>query len=180
MSSISPSLYDEIITAVARLQKRETQAELNRDLFWLLSSQGWSFDARPQKVADNPPDDLGINTCFSEIRSRNSRELCRTSTTVDANWHADFAKRHCGGLVQIEAQFGTVESMFKDFCGFRIAYYERRLALGIELVLVSPNLFFSQRKNSVTGMAYYDIAVKTMMAIGLDCPIWLVGIEATM
>jgi len=32
-------------------------------------------------------------------------------------------------LVQIEAQFGTVESMFKDFCGFRIAYYERRLAL---------------------------------------------------
>lgn len=126
---------------------------------------------------ENPPDDLGINASLSEIRSRNNRELCRTSTTVGANWHADYAKSYHGGLVQIEIQFATVESMFKDFCGFRIASYERRLALGIEIVLMSPNQFFSHRRNSVTGMAYYDVAVKTMMAIGLNCPIWLIGIE---
>jgi len=180
VSSIDRSLHDEIITAIARLQKRDTQAELNRDLFWLLCSQGWSFDACPPQAGENPPDDLGIIASLSDIRSRNIRELCSTSTTVGANWHADFAKRYAGGLVQVEVQFGTVESMFKDFCGFRIAHYERRLALGIEIVLVSPNRFFSHRRNSVSGMAYYDIAVKTMMAIGLDCPIWLVGIEATM
>ena len=85
MASIDPSLHDEIITAITRLQKRETQAELNRDLFWLLCSLGWSFDTRPPKVAENPPYDLGINTSLSEIRSQNNRELCRTSTTLGAN-----------------------------------------------------------------------------------------------
>ena len=44
-------------------------------------------------------------------------------------------------LVQIEAQFGTVESMFKDFCGFRIAAFERRLSLGIEIILSNPNYY---------------------------------------
>ena len=39
------------------------------------------------------------------------------------------------GLVQVEAQFGKVESMFKDFCGFMIARFERRIALEIEIVM---------------------------------------------
>ena len=67
--------------------------------------------------------------------------------------------------------------MFKDFCGFKIAYYERRLSLGVEIVMSYPWLYFSHRKDSVSGMAYFDIAVKTLMAIGLNCPIWLIGIE---
>jgi hypothetical protein len=98
VASIDPSLHDEIITAITGLQKRETQAELNRDLFWLLCSLGWSFDTRPPKVAENPPYDLGINTSLSEIRSQNNRELCRTSTTLGANWHADFARSYPSGL----------------------------------------------------------------------------------
>ena len=68
-----------------------------------------------------------------------NRKLCLTSTTLDTRWHAEFAKAFRSKLVQIEAQFSKVEAMFKDFCGFRIAYAERRLALGIEIVLSDPN-----------------------------------------
>jgi hypothetical protein len=67
--------------------------------------------------------------------------------------------------------------MFKDFCGFRIAYAERRLALGIEIVLVDPPGYFSHRKSAVSGMASFDVAKSTLGQIGLQCPIWLVGVE---
>jgi len=88
----------------------------------------------------------------------NMRYLCSTSSTLDAAWHSDFARSYPSGLVQLEVQFGKVESMFKDFCGFRIAYFERRLALGIEIVMSEPSKYFSHRKSAVSGMAYFDIA----------------------
>ncbi len=66
--------------------------------------------------------------------------------------------------------------MFKDFCGFRIAYGERRLALGIEIVLSNPTSYFAHRKNAIGGMASFDIAKNTLTTVGLDCPIWLIGI----
>lgn len=66
--------------------------------------------------------------------------------------------------------------MFKDFCGFRIAYAERRLALGIEIVLSEPVKYFAHRKSSIGGMASFDVARETLTTIGLECPIWLVGI----
>lgn len=53
---------------------------------------------------------------------------------------------------------------------------ERRLALGIEIVMSDPGHYFSQRKNAISGMAYFNIAKTTLPAIGLGCPIWLVGI----
>jgi hypothetical protein len=30
---------------------------------------------------------------------------------------------------------------------------------------------------SISGMAYFDIAKKTLPAIGIDCPIWLIGMH---
>ncbi len=97
--------------------------------------------------------------------------------TID-RWHADFAKTFDGiKLVQIEAQFGKVEAMFKDFCGFRIAYAERRLSLGIMIVLSDPMTYFSHRKSAIGGMASFRVAKDTLNVIGLDCPIWLVGIN---
>ncbi|MDP6583023.1 MAG: hypothetical protein QF535_00100, partial [Anaerolineales bacterium] len=106
----------------------------------------------------------------------NNRTLCLSSTTLNTNWRADFAKSFNNKLVQIEIEFGTVESMFKDFCGFQIAHYEHRLALGIEIVLSHPNQYFSHRKNAISGMAYWETAKNTLLAIGLECPIWLIGI----
>jgi hypothetical protein len=50
------------------------------------------------------------------------------------------------------------------------------LALGIEIVLSNPTSYFAHRKNAMGGMAFFDIAKNTLTIIGLDCPIWMIGI----
>ena len=132
----------------------------------------------PARLNPEPPFDLSIKSVnLEDIKSANATDICLTTTTLEARWRSDYAKLFGGRLVQIEAQFGKVEAMFKDFCGFRIARYERRLALGIEIVMSEPAKYFSHRRASTSGMAYFGIAKKTLPAIGLECPIWLVGIK---
>jgi hypothetical protein len=177
INSINPDLYEELVTVINNLPKRQTQTEINNDLFWLLTHKGWSYDTL-SGVSASPPKELSLtNLTRTDTEQSNQRSLCITSTTLGASWHSDFARLFGDKLVQIEAQFGKVESMFKDFCGFRIARYERRIALGIEIVLCEPYDYFSHRRNAVGGMAYYGIAKNTVPAIGLDCPIWLIGIK---
>ena len=130
----------------------------------------------PAGAGKGSKDAMGSTLSLDEIKKNNNRNLCLTSTTLDTRWHADFAKSFGSSLVQIEAQFGKVEAMFKDFCGFRIAHAERRLSLGIEIVLTDPPAYFSHRKNAIGCMASFDIAKNTLTTIGLDCPIWLIGI----
>lgn len=162
LNKINKSIYDEITSAIENMPKHETQSDINRYLFKQLTDLGWSYDAIPPGIKNKP--------------TSNNRSLCLTSSTLQANWHSDFAKDYLGGLVQVEVQFGKVESMFKDFCGFKIAYAERRLLLGIEIVMSQPSEYFAHRKSSVSGMAYFDIAKETLPLIGLECPIWLIGI----
>ena len=177
INSIDSPLYEEVGDVISKLPKRQKQEEINNDLFWLLISAGWSYDTLAN-VSDLPPVEFGIkDVTKSAVARSNNRSICLTSTTLDASWHSDFAKTYPSGLVQIEAQFGKVESMFKDFCGFRIARHERRLALGIELVLSDPYNYFSHRRNAIGGMAYFKIAKETLPAIGIDCPIWLIGLK---
>ena len=176
INSIDTDLYNQIITIINQLPKRQTQSEINSDLFWLLTSHGWNYDTVLQGTGNIPPTELNVDVSLDEVRKRNNRKLCLTSTTLDTRWHSDFAKSFGTKLVQVEAQFGKVEAMFKDFCGFRIAYAERRLALGIEIVLSNPTSYFAHRKNAIGGMASFDIAKNTLNTIGLDCPIWLIGI----
>ena len=178
INSIDADLFSEIVKIVSQLPKREMQAEINQDLFWLLTARGWSYDTVSAGLPDTFSKRIEVEEfSLSEIKKANNRALCRTTTTIEATWHSDFGKRYASGLVQVEAQFGKVESMFKDFCGFRITNYEKRLALGIEIVLCEPLKYFSHRKNAVGGMAYFDIAKRTLPAVGLDCPIWLLGIK---
>jgi len=177
IDSIDPALHDQAIKVISLLPKRQTQSEINSDLFWHLTLNGWFYDTVPTGSKDSQPDGLGAELSLQDIKSRNKRNLCLTSSTLDTRWHADFAKSFGSKLVQIEAQFGKVEAMFKDFCGFRIAYAERRLALGIEIVLSDPNSYFAHRKQAIGGMASFDVAKNTLTTIGLDCPIWLIGIE---
>ena len=168
INSIEPLLYDEIVSVINKLTKRQTQSEINNDIFWLLMSQGWSYDTLGN-VSELPPSEYNLSKMTRAIVEQNNRRsLCLTSTTIDASWHSDFAKLFGDRLVQIEAQFGKVESMFKDFCGFRIARFERRIVLGIEIVLCEPYRYFAHRRNAIGGMAYFDIARKTLPAIGLD------------
>jgi len=176
INSIDSNLYDEIIEFISMLPKRQTQREVNADIFWLLTSRGWSYDTLGG-IENSPPADLNIhNIDKAAVKKNNNRRLCLTTSSLGATWHADFAKQFDDKLVQVEAQFGKVESMFKDFCGFRMARSEGRLALGIEIVMCNPGKYFSHRKKSISGMAYFEIAKKTLPAIGIECPIWVVGI----
>ncbi|KJS10605.1 MAG: hypothetical protein VR67_17015 [Peptococcaceae bacterium BRH_c8a] len=175
IDSINHNLYQEIIDALDKLPKLATQSEINRHLFRALLNKGWSYDTCPPGVKGLSSGVL--DACGQGKTSNNQRSLCLTSSTLGANWHTDFAKSINGKLIHIEAQFGKVESMFKDFCGFRIAYFERRLALGIKIVISEPYKYFSHRKASIGGMAYFDIAKRTLSAIGLNCPIWLIGLK---
>ena len=173
---IDNNLYDQIVTVISTLPKRTTQSEINADLFWLLTSYGWNYDVVPTEADVESFEPVKVDLTLDDISQRNIRDLCQTSTTLETRWHSDFAKSFESGIVQIEAQFGKVEAMFKDFCGFRIAYAERRLALGIKIVLSDPDSYFSDPENANGGMAGFDIAKNTMTTIGFNCPIWLIGI----
>lgn len=177
IDSIASDLHTEIVETIEVMPKRPTQSEINFDLFWLLTSMGWSYDTTPSGIPKEPDKCLGLDCRLEDIKPFNERSLCLTSETLENKWYADFGKQFDAGIVQIEAQFGKMETMFKDFCGFRMAYAERRLALGIEIVMVDPGTYFAHRKNSVSGMARFKTAKDTLNAIGLDCPIWLIGIE---
>ena len=122
IESIDSDLQNQINTVISRLPKRQTQSEINSDLFWYLTSDGWFYDSVPTGAKDNRPDGLRTNISLQETKNRNKRNQCLTSTTLNTRWHADFAKSFGSKLVQVEAQFGKVEAMFKDFCGFKIAY----------------------------------------------------------
>jgi len=111
INRISPNLYDEVTSAIINMPKHQTQSEINRYLFERLTELSWAYDSIPPGTDHKP--------------ITNERSLCITSSTLQANWHSDFAKEYDSGIVQVEVQFGKVKSMFKDFCGFRIAYAER-------------------------------------------------------
>lgn len=123
LSTISPALYSEVQEIVSNLPKRSTQSEVNQDLFWTLTSKGWSYHAVPSGLDHSTPTSFPDLMPFESIMQGNKGDLCLTTTTLEARWRADFAKQFGGKLVQAEAQFGKVEAMFKDFCGFQIAHF---------------------------------------------------------
>ena len=147
-------------------------------LFWLFTHKGWCYDTIPAESNPECPFELDIMESLEVVRDRNLRELCLTSSTLETRWHADFAKRYGNHLVQVETQFGQAESMFKDFCGFRIAHAEGRLALGIEIVLDDPPRHLADHHHTMGKLATFEMAKETLTTIGLDSPIWLLGIVA--
>jgi hypothetical protein len=48
IDTIDPSLHNQILSILSQLPKRQTQSEINSDLFWLLLADGWNFDSTPQ------------------------------------------------------------------------------------------------------------------------------------
>jgi hypothetical protein len=130
INSINPKLYEEMHELISTLEIRKTQAQINKDLFWFLTQRSWAYDTLTKDIKNLLSLELGVDeNMLNAIKENNNRNLCLTSTTLDTQWHSDFAKSFGDKLVQIEAQFHTVGSMFKDFCGFKIAWHERRLAL---------------------------------------------------
>jgi len=106
--SIDSNLYKEILNIISKLPKRATQSEINQDLLWLFTNEGWICDKISTNLPYEPPYDLGIENYTREnLYTKNvDRSLCLTSTTLETSWKADFAKMFNNKLVQIEAQFG--------------------------------------------------------------------------
>ena len=92
IQSIDPSLFDDIHRIVQQLPKRDTQSQINADLFWLLTSVEWNYDAVLSGTGTNPPKDLKLGQSISGVKERNERHYCLTSTTLNTRWHSDFAK----------------------------------------------------------------------------------------
>jgi hypothetical protein len=99
--SIDPDLQNQIITVISQMPKRQTQSEINSDLFWHLTSDAWSYDSVPTGAKDCRPDFLNKDISLHEIKNRNMRNQCLTSTTLNTRWHADYAKSFGSKLVQL-------------------------------------------------------------------------------
>jgi hypothetical protein len=56
VSAISPELPSEILSILTILPVRKTQAEINNDLFWLLTQKEWAFDTLGLISAASPRD----------------------------------------------------------------------------------------------------------------------------
>lgn len=178
IDAIDPSLRDGLIDVVSTLRKRETQLELNQDLAWLLGLSGWSFACFPQSMPETPPPDLGMASVDRHLlEARRDRTACLASTILEHRWVIDFCKTFARNRVYLEVQFGKKEAVLMDFCKLRIAYYEKHLSLGIEMVLVDPTGFFAHRRAAVSGMARFSVAKEILPIIGLECPIWLIGLS---
>jgi len=83
INSIDNDLYNQIISITNQLPKRLTQSEINSDLFWLLTNQGWNYDTVPQGKGNIPPTEFNVSVSLNEVRKGNDRRLCLTSTTLD-------------------------------------------------------------------------------------------------
>ena len=70
ISSISPMIYDEVIAVINALPKRQMQAELNKDFFWLFLNRGWTYDSKPQNLPNVPPEELGITDAKLRLRKK--------------------------------------------------------------------------------------------------------------
>ncbi len=66
--SIDPGLQDQIILIIEALPKRQTQSEINADLFWLLTSAGWNYDTVPVAAGNGSPDEFDIELSIDEIK----------------------------------------------------------------------------------------------------------------
>ncbi len=177
IGSIATDLHIQVLETIEVLPKRASRSEINFDLFWLLTSMGWSYEAAPSGIDGYPDPCLGLDCQLEDLKPNNQRSLCLTAETIDHHRYADFGMQFDSGIVQLEVQFGKMENLLMDFCGFRMAYAEKRLALGIAMVLVDPGGYFSRPDEDFKDMARFDAAKDALNAIGLDCPIWLVGIE---
>ncbi len=177
IDSIATDLYSQILETIELLPARSLQSDIEFDLFWLLTSVGWQYDTVPTGISKSSPDCFEFDCTLEELESQKDRKACLTSTTLGSQRCADYAKQFDAGLVQIEVQFGALGAMFKDYCGFRIAYAEKRLALGVEIVLNDPTALTAQIEKPDTELANFEVAKQTLDTIGLDCPIWLLGIE---
>lgn len=175
---IDGSIRKDIMFAIDRLPKRRFQNQINSDLVWLLSSRGWAFSSFPSKFPSKPPNELQLEGFTKEKIERSRRkEDCLITSNLALDWYADFGKSFDSKSILVEVQFGKIEAAFRDFCRFAITYHERRMDLGILVVIFQPKEYFSEEGSRVSGMADFETVKNAIWAVDLNCPIWLIGLR---
>ena len=91
--SVDPALFDDIHLIIQKLPKRDTQSQINTDLFWLLTSMDWNYDTVLHRTGKRPPEGIGVKLALSVIKERNKRDQCLTSKKLNTFWHSDFSKQ---------------------------------------------------------------------------------------
>ena len=90
---------------------------------------------------------------------------------------SDFAKEFVDKTVKMGVAFGKPDKILQDFIKLRISYAEKRMALGIELVVKDKTIFSFSEENNSEPPVLFDSAINTLVMLDIECPIWLIGIE---
>jgi hypothetical protein len=138
LSSISPNLEKEIKQALDKLVANKDSKALSVDLSRHLVVNGW----------------VG------------SQELCKTSSSIEIETKSDLAKKFDDQLVQLEMQANDLEGIASDVIKFRIAFAEKRIRAGIEIII----------QNGDTP-ATFETVKDMLVKLDIDCPVWLIGIS---
>tara|TARA_B100000315_G_C14424369_1_gene517100 strand:- start:71 stop:604 length:534 start_codon:yes stop_codon:yes gene_type:complete len=104
-------------------------------------------------------------------------EEVKVSKNKHIGMKCDFYKTFNNNQVFLEIQFGKTEAILKDVCKMQIAYDEQSLDLGIVIVPLDPNQMFSERKKSISGMAYFTMVKHVLPYLHFKYPMWVIGLN---
>lgn len=165
LNSISPNLEKDINHILNKMPERKDSKSLLNDLFWLLASNGWSFSETPAELKNTPPENLRLSLSVETIIESNKPEFCKSSSNLDIDSKSDFAKKYDGQLVQMEIQTDDLKEIASDLIKFRIAFAEKKIQVGIEIIIQNEN-----------EPAAFENVKAMLVKLDVDCPVWVIGI----
>jgi len=166
LKTISPGLEKEIYETLETLPERNHRKENHDDLFWLLFSKGWAFSSSHSINGNNPPEDLGLS--LNNPLESNDPKICRVSTVLEIDSESGFSKKFGKNLVHSNIQENSLKEISADVTKFRIAFREKRIQTGIEMV-------FMNNKTDDTKDSFENVK-DLLFKLDIDCPIWLLGV----
>jgi hypothetical protein len=168
IDSIDSTFSVQIKDFVKKLPETQDVEILTANVFWMLASSGWSFSELPESISNDPPSGLKVDSKLSEIKKQNSSEICAASLKSDSPKYNDFAKSLSDQIIHLNIAARESEKLTVDFTNFQLAYAEKRIPLGIELVPM---------QSSDPDGACFDLGVELLSMLKFDCPIWLIGLR---
>ena len=168
IDSIEPAFSSQIKDLFKKMPEAQDDNVLISNVFWMLASNGWSFSELPESISNDPPSGLKVNFKLPEIKKKNSFDLCAASLKPDTPKYNDFAKSLNDQIIHLNVAVHESEKLTVDFTNFQLAYAEKRIPFGIELVpMQSPD----------PDGACFDLGVELLSMLKFDCPIWLIGLR---
>jgi hypothetical protein len=168
IDSIEPTFSSQIKDLFKKMPEAQDDKVLITNVFWMLASNGWSFSELPVTISNDPPSGLKVNFKLSEIKKQNSFDLCAASLKPDTPKYNDFAKSLNDQIIHLNIAAQESEKLTVDFTNFQLAYAEKRIPFGIELL--------SMQSSDPDG-ACFDLGVELLSMLKFDCPIWLIGLR---